>query len=238
MHNMPKVLIVDDEKNIRDILLFTFKNNCFDVFIAKNGQEAISLYKDQKPDLIILDINMPYLNGYDVCRKVRNIGNTPIIFLTVQDEETDKVVGLELGGDDYVTKPFSPKELLARARAILRRYSSNNDIGGDDSIFRKDNNVKALTRNKLYMDMESFKCTWDKNTVKLTKIEFNILWALLFRPTMVYTRDNLINTAYGVNVTVSYRTIDSHIKKIRDKFENYNIDIIETIYGVGYKINV
>ena len=228
-----KILIVDDEKNIRDVLTFALSHSGYSVIEANDGEKALDMFHSTKPNLVVLDVNLPKINGFDVCREIRNESDIPIIFLTVKEEEIDKILGLELGGDDFMTKPFSAKELVARVRAILRRSRS------DRSKFKKgdDGNIMNLQRGDLRLNRYQYSCGWKGKNIHLTKIEFEILWALLKRPEMVFSRDILIQVIYDTNISLSQRTIDSHIKKIRDKFLPYHCNPIETLHGFGYRLS-
>ena len=228
-----KILIVDDDPSIRDVIKFTLDKAGFDVTEATNGAEALSLFKSKSPDLMVLDILMPEMDGTDVCREIRKISNIPIIFLTSLDEEADRIIGLELGGDDYITKPFSPRELLARVKAVLRRLqplTENIAVGLD---------VKKV-HGSLSLDLVSFEVTWRSLKVPLTAMEFQLLQALFDHPNKVYSRDELMEKAYEDNTVVTDRTIDSHIRRIRKKFTEKTgdplSDPIETVHGFGYRL--
>ena len=228
-----KILIVDDDPSIRDVIKFTLDKAGFDVIEATNGAEALSLYKSKSPDLMVLDILMPEMDGTDVCREIRKISNTPIIFLTSLDEEADRIIGLELGGDDYITKPFSPRELLARVKAVLRRLQplTENKAGGAD--------IKKV-HGALSLDLVCFEVTWRSLKIPLTAMEFQLLQALFDHPNKVYSRDELMEKAYEDNTVVTDRTIDSHIRRIRKKFTEKTgdplSDPIETVHGFGYRL--
>ena len=226
---MNNILIVDDDPHIRDVLRFALTKEGFKVTEAENGVEALKVFKTANPDLLILDIMMPEMDGTDVCREIRKQSNTPIIFLTSKDDEVDRIVGLELGGDDYVTKPFSPRELVARTRAVLRRAQSAHQVDGAD-------HSETLENGKLMMDMDKFKVFWQTHEITLTVTEFGLLKTLLRRPGKVFTRDELMNSAYDFNNVVSDRTIDSHMRRVRSKLAQYGGNPIETVHGLGYKL--
>lgn len=225
---MNNILIVDDDPHIRDVLRFALTKEGFKVTEAENGVEALKVFKTANPDLLILDIMMPEMDGTDVCREIRKQSNTPIIFLTSKDDEVDRIIGLELGGDDYVTKPFSPRELVARTRAVLRRAQSAHQVDGADA--------ETLENGKLMMDMDKFKVFWQTHEITLTVTEFGLLKTLLRRPGKVFTRDELMNSAYDFNNVVSDRTIDSHMRRVRSKLAQYGGNPIETVHGLGYKL--
>jgi two-component system OmpR family response regulator len=224
-----RILIVDDEGHIREVIRVALKKAGMDVIEARDGKEALSRFAADKPDLIVLDIGMPEFDGLDVCREVRKNSDVPILFLSARDEEIDRILGLEIGGDDYVTKPFSPRELVARVNVILRRLSPRN---GDAKA-----GPAALSQGGLLINPEQHVASFSGTPLKLTAIEFGILRAFLTRPTSVFNREQLMRAAYQLNIQVSDRTIDSHIRNIRAKFAAQNCDsVIETIHGVGFKL--
>ena len=224
-----RILIVDDEGHIREVIRVALKKAGMDVIEARDGKEALSRFAADKPDLIVLDIGMPEFDGLDVCREVRKTSDVPILFLSARDEEIDRVLGLEIGGDDYVTKPFSPRELVARVNVILRRLTPRN---GEAKI-----GPTALAQGGLLIDPEQHVASFAGTPLKLTAIEFGILRAFLTRPTSVFNREQLMRAAYQLNIQVSDRTIDSHIRNIRAKLAAQNCEnVIETIHGVGFKL--
>jgi two-component system OmpR family response regulator len=224
-----RILIVDDEGHIREVIRVALKKAGMDVIEARDGKEALSRFAADQPDLIVLDIGMPEFDGLDVCREVRRSSDVPILFLSARDEEIDRILGLEIGGDDYVTKPFSPRELVARVNVILRRLSPRN---GDAKA-----GPAALSQGGLLINPEQHVASFSGTPLKLTAIEFGILRAFLTRPTSVFNREQLMRAAYQLNIQVSDRTIDSHIRNIRAKFAAQNCDsVIETIHGVGFKL--
>ncbi|WP_431201117.1 response regulator [Bradyrhizobium betae] len=224
-----RILIVDDEGHIREVIRVALKKAGMDVIEARDGKEALVRFAADRPDLIVLDIGMPEFDGLDVCREVRRNSDVPILFLSARDEEIDRILGLEIGGDDYVTKPFSPRELVARVNVILRRLSPRN---GDATA-----GPAALSQGGLLIDPDQHVATFAGTPLKLTAIEFGILRAFLTRPTSVFNREQLMRAAYQLNIQVSDRTIDSHIRNIRAKLAALNCEnVIETIHGVGFKL--
>ncbi|MFK4510607.1 response regulator transcription factor [Bradyrhizobium daqingense] len=224
-----RILIVDDEGHIREVIRVALKKAGMDVIEARDGKEALARFAADKPDLIVLDIGMPEFDGLDVCREIRKGSDVPILFLSARDEEIDRILGLEIGGDDYVTKPFSPRELVARVNVILRRLSPRN---GEIKT-----GPGALMQGGLLIDPEQHVATFAGTPLKLTAIEFGILRAFLTRPTSVFNREQLMRAAYQLNIQVSDRTIDSHIRNIRAKLAAQNCEtVIETIHGVGFKL--
>ncbi|UWU93805.1 response regulator transcription factor [Bradyrhizobium sp. CB1015] len=224
-----RILIVDDEGHIREVIRVALKKAGMDVIEARDGKEALLRFAADKPDLIVLDIGMPEFDGLDVCREIRKGSDVPILFLSARDEEIDRILGLEIGGDDYVTKPFSPRELVARVNVILRRLIPRN---GEAKA-----GPTALTQGGLLIDPEQHVATFAGTPLKLTAIEFGILRAFLTRPTSVFNREQLMRAAYQLSIQVSDRTIDSHIRNIRAKLAALACDnVIETIHGVGFKL--
>ncbi|MDH6261084.1 response regulator transcription factor [Bradyrhizobium sp. BR13661] len=224
-----RILIVDDEGHIREVIRVALKKAGMDVVEARDGREALVRFAADRPDLIVLDIGMPEFDGLDVCREIRKSSDVPILFLSARDEEIDRILGLEIGGDDYVTKPFSPRELVARVNVILRRLSPRN---GEAKA-----GPGALSQGGLLIDPEQHVASFSGTPLKLTAIEFGILRAFLTRPTSVFHREQLMRAAYQLNIQVSDRTIDSHIRNIRAKLAALACDnVIETIHGVGFKL--
>ncbi|MHB0771694.1 response regulator transcription factor [Bradyrhizobium sp. 5.13L] len=225
-----RILIVDDEGHIREVIRVALKKAGMDVIEARDGKEALARFAADRPDLIVLDIGMPEFDGLEVCREVRKSSDVPILFLSARDEEIDRILGLEIGGDDYVTKPFSPRELVARVNVILRRLGPRNGeikAGGP----------ATLTQGRLLIDPEQHVASFAGTPLKLTAIEFGILRAFLTRPTSVFNREQLMRAAYQLNIQVSDRTIDSHIRNIRAKLAALNCgNVVETIHGVGFKL--
>jgi len=222
---MIKILIVEDEKEIREVVKEYLKREGYVVIEAENGVEAVIKYHDEKPNLVILDLNLPDISGEKVCESIRESNDTPIIMLTAKINENDKLNGLEIGADDYITKPFSPKELVMRVKVILRR------------VIKKNNNTDQIEFGVIKIDEKAYTVTKDDKEINLTPIEFKILLALSKNPERTFTREQLISFALGYEYEGLDRTIDSHIKNLRQKIE---IDPsspkhIKTVFGVGYK---
>ncbi|WP_269581358.1 response regulator transcription factor [Roseibium sp. Sym1] len=223
------ILVVDDDPHIRDVICFALQKASYRYEVAVNGKEALDKAVLFNPALIVLDIGLPEMDGLDVCRHLRRISEVPILFLSARDDEIDRIVGLELGADDYVTKPFSPRELIARVGAILKRY------GGSASGEPEADPV--LQHGELSLDKAQRRVMAGAAPVSLTAIEFDILAALLARPKIVFTRDQILQQAYRDNIHVSDRTIDSHIRNIRAKLGGAGCaDAIETVHGVGFRL--
>ncbi|KQT15830.1 MULTISPECIES: response regulator transcription factor [Bradyrhizobium] len=224
-----RILIVDDEIHIREVIRVALKKAGMDVIEARDGKEALARFAADRPDVIVLDIGLPEFDGLDVCREIRKTSDVPILFLSARDEEIDRILGLEIGGDDYVTKPFSPRELVARINVILRRLSPRNGEAKSGPA--------ALVQGGLLIDPEQHVASFAGTPLKLTAIEFGILRAFLTRPTSVFNREQLMRAAYQLNIQVSDRTIDSHIRNIRAKLAALACEnVIETIHGVGFKL--
>lgn len=226
---MQNILVVDDDASIREVVCFALRKAGFNTVAAENGEQALAKFASERPALIVLDILMPELDGTEVCKRVRASAtgrNTPIVFLSSKDDEVDRIVGLELGGDDYIAKPFSPRELVARVRAILRRAAPTPEV--------KD--APRLQHGRLGLDAEQYKAFWDEQELVLTLTEFGILRTLLTRPGKVCRREHLMDNAYELHKIVSDRTIDSHVRRVRAKFAALGVDPIETVHGIGYKL--
>ncbi len=226
MPNPQTILIVDDEPHIREVVVFALEKAGYTTVEAADGEQALDLAEKHAPDLVVLDIMLPDIEGTEICRRIRTTSQVPILFLSSKNDEIDRVLGLELGGDDYVTKPFSPRELVARVKAILRRAEPP-AAGTDD---------EPLRHNLLQLDLERCQAVWDGRTVTLTATEFGILRALLGRPGKVYSRSELMERAYEGAAVVSERTLDSHVRRVREKFREVGGDPIETVHGFGYKL--
>ena len=221
------ILVVDDDGHIREVVQFALAKAGFEVVQASDGQQALESFRRSIPDLLILDITMPEIDGLAVCREIRKTSDLPILFLSSRADEIDRVVGLEIGGDDYVTKPFSPRELVARVQIILKRTQQKPAALTD----------KKLSHGLLMLDIEGHICFCKDRRVPLTATEFAILKTLCGRPGRVYSRDELMNEAYKDNLTVSDRTIDSHIRHIRSKVTEAGChSVIETVHSIGYKL--
>lgn len=225
---MNRILVVDDDPHIREVVQFALDKEGFTTTEARDGAEALDRFAADKPDLMVLDITMPELDGTEVCRRIRQNDKTPIIFLSSRDDEIDRVLGLELGGDDYITKPFSPRELVARVKAVLRRL--------DDVQEPRDEGTATMQHGRLSLNLDDFTGQWEEQQVVLTLTEFGILRTLMQRPGKVYSRDDLMNNAYELSRIVSDRTIDSHVRRVRKKFADIGADPVETVHGIGYKL--
>jgi len=228
---MPTILIVDDDPHIREVIRFALQKAGFATLEAENGAQALARFQEANPDLVVLDIVMPELDGTEVCKALRRISTVPIVFLSSRDDEVDRILGLELGGDDYVTKPFSPRELTARVRAILRRGKSETP----DPVAASEHRIE---HGRLRLDLDRYAAFWQDQEVVLTLTEFGILRTLLGHPGKVFNRDQLMDGSYQDYRVVSDRTIDSHVRRVRAKFKAVGADPIETLHGIGYRLGI
>jgi two-component system OmpR family response regulator len=223
-----RILIVDDDPHIREVLSFALGKAGMETAEAGDGEAALAEVERGRPDLVVLDINMPRMDGLEVCRRLRSAGDVPILFLSSRDDEIDRVVGLELGADDYVVKPFSPREVVARVGAILKR-------GGRP--FAEAGAKAPVAHNRLRLDPEAWEAFWDGAEVAVTVTEFQLLLLLASLPSKVFSRDNIIDRLHGPGFAITDRTIDSHIRNLRHKFAAVGgTDLIETRAGIGYRI--
>ncbi len=226
---MNKILVVDDDPHIVDVIGFALEKAGHHATSAKDGAEAIKAFHAQSPDLIILDVGLPEMDGLEVCRQLRKTSEVPILFLSARDEEIDRILGLEIGGDDYVTKPFSPRELVARIGVILKRTNNAASFPPADTM--------QLGKGELSLDAEHHSAKFGAHTLSLTALEFAILQTLLSRPRMAFSREQILNAAYPDNLHVSDRTIDSHIRNIRAKLKKVGCDnVVETVHGIGFRL--
>jgi two-component system OmpR family response regulator len=227
---MPRtILIADDDPHIRQLLIFALGKAGLDAIEAEDGEAALAVAAAQRPDLVVLDINMPRMDGLEVCRRLRAEGNLPILFLSSRDDEIDRVLGIELGADDYVVKPFSPREVVARVMAILRRTQARPPL--------IDHVGPALRQGQLTVDVEGWQASWAGSAVALTVTEFSILRTLAAMPGKVFSRDAIIDRLHGPGFAITDRTIDSHVRNLRVKFaEAGGSDLVETRPGIGYRL--
>jgi len=221
-----KVLVVDDEKNICELLRLYLEKEGFEVIIAHDGEKAVAVAKEQSPALVLLDIMMPNMDGWDTCREIRSFSNIPIIMLTAKGETFDKVLGLELGADDYIVKPFDTKEVIARIKAVLRRSADASDEG-------------EINYDKLSVNIVRYELKVDDAKVDTPPKELELLYHLAKTPNRVYTRDQLLDEVWGFEYFGDSRTVDVHIKRLREKLEGVSDKWeLKTVWGVGYKFEV
>jgi DNA-binding response OmpR family regulator len=223
---MKTVLLVDDEKRMLDLLDLYISPHGYKCIKKQSGKDAITFLENERVDLIILDIMMPDMDGWETCKKIREISDVPIIMLTARDDKDEVVKGLKIGADDYVTKPFNEEELLARMTAVMRRANSDKD--------------EILKFRGLVLDADAYEFTFKKQRISLTPKEFSLLELFISNPNKVFTRDHLLTTIWNFNSDVEDRTIDSHIRNVREKLRHvgFPVDVhLKTVWGVGYKWN-
>lgn len=222
------ILIVDDEKRVIDLLSLYLTREGYEVITAADGEEALRQAAAQKPALVILDLMLPKIDGLEVCRRLRQTSSIPIIMLTARDDDLDKILGLEMGADDYVTKPFNPREIVARVRAVLRRLSP------------QESNTRIIKLPYLEINLSEYKVQVDGKEVPFTPKEIELLWTLASQPGRVFTRDQLLEQVWGYDYVGDTRTVDTHIKRLRHKLApqpHYPWEI-KTVWGVGYKMEL
>ena len=232
LYHMAKIALVDDDRNILTSVKMTLEGEGFEIDTYSDGQSALEAFYRKQPDIVVLDIKMPRMDGMDLLQKMRPKISSPVIFLTSKDDEIDEVLGLRMGADDYIKKPFSQRLLVARIRALLRRQAQFSD-----SLVVGEKGRHLLERGALTMDPMRHAVTWKDSEISLTVTEFVLLQALAQRPGFVKSRDQLMDVAYDDQIYVDDRTIDSHIKRLRKKMRavDSQFSCIETLYGIGYR---
>ncbi|MCX7921275.1 MAG: response regulator transcription factor [Clostridia bacterium] len=227
MYVKPKVLIIDDDVNICELIRLYMEKEGYEVLTAYNGIKAIEVFKEAAPNIVILDIMLPGIDGWQVCREIRKVSTIPIIMLTAKGETFDKVLGLELGADDYMVKPFEPKELVARVKAVLRRYE------------HKEVDVQEIVYPNLIINKTNYTVRINSKDLELPPKELELLFFLASNPNKVFTREQLLEHVWGFDFYGDSRTVDVHIKRLREKIEIENqIWQLKTVWGVGYKFEV
>ena len=228
MMSAGKILVVDDDQNICELLRLYIEKEGFEVRIANDGRKALEIFEEQNPDLIMLDIMLPELDGWQVCREIRKKSQCPIIMLTAKGEVFDKVLGLELGADDYVVKPFETKEVVARIKAVLRRYGSN-----------AEEQVKEVRYDKLSINLTNFELKVVGVAIDKPPKEMELIYHLASNPNRVFTRDQLLDEVWGFDYYGDSRTVDVHVKRLREKLEGVSDKwALKTVWGVGYKFEL
>ena len=221
---MKSILVVDDDPHILEVIQFALTQAGYEVIAASDGKTALSLFAQCNPDLVLLDVLMPELDGLSVCREIRQNSAVPILILSSRDEEVDRIMGLDIGADDYLGKPFSPRELVARIQAHLRRED------------RRTPNSTQVASHGYLIDSETMSASYLNHTLNLTQTEFYLLHTFVGRPDKVFSRDDLMQQAYQVHKVVSHRTIDSHIRRLREKLTRIGAPGIETVYAIGFRL--
>ena len=228
-----KILIVDDDNNIAELISLYLTKECFDTKIVNDGEEALSAFSSFAPNLILLDLMLPGMDGYQVCREIRQKSNVPIIMLSAKGEIFDKVLGLELGADDYMMKPFDSKELVARVKAVLRRYQAipKPEIPGEDK-------GKCVEYPGITINLTNYSVIVDGETVDMPPKELELLYFLAASPNQVFTREQLLDQIWGYEYIGDTRTVDVHIKRLREKIKDHSDWSLSTVWGIGYKFEV
>ncbi|NLB35910.1 MAG: response regulator transcription factor [Clostridiales bacterium] len=225
---MEKILVVDDDNNICELLRLYLEKEGYRVLIANDGASAVKLFQDNQPDLMLLDIMLPVLDGWQVCREIRKFSDKPIIMLTAKGETFDKILGLELGADDYVTKPFDAKEILARIKAVLRRSAGNSVDAAEE--------IKEVVYDKLVINLTNYEMRVNGVRVDTPPKELELIYHLASNPNRVYTRDKLLDEVWGFDYYGDSRTVDVHVKRLREKLEGVSEKwSLKTVWSVGYK---
>ena len=229
-----RILIVDDDENIAELISLYLVKECFDTEIAGNGEEAVAKFKAYEPDLILLDIMLPGMDGYDVCREIRKTSSVPIIMLSAKGEVFDKVLGLKIGADDYIVKPFDSNELVARVQAILRRTSGTDNQSKDE----QDKKEERIELDGLTVNLTGYSVTYNGKLIEMPPKELELLYFLASSPNQVFTREQLLDKIWGYDYIGDTRTVDVHVKRIREKIKDQANWSIATVWGIGYKFEV
>ncbi len=227
--NKQKILIVDDDENIAELISLYLNKECFDTKMVYNGEDALTAFDSYQPNLVLLDLMLPGIDGYQVCREIRSKSTTPIIMLSAKGEVFDKVLGLELGADDYIMKPFDSKEMVARIRAVLRRYQV-----AKPSVTPTDN-IKCVAYDNLEINLTNYSVTCDGRSIDMPPKELELLYFLASSPNQVFTREQLLDQIWGYEYIGDTRTVDVHIKRLREKIKDHPSWTLSTVWGIGYK---
>ena len=232
MVNRQKILIVDDDNNIAELISLYLTKECFETMIVNDGESAISAVDSFEPNLMLLDLMLPGIDGYQVCRQIRTKSNVPIIMLSAKGEVFDKVLGLELGADDYIIKPFDSKEMVARVKAVLRRYQPT------PMPAPADKNIKCVEYTDLTINLTNYSVVYMGQTIDMPPKELELLYFLAVSPNQVFTREQLLDNIWGYDYIGDTRTVDVHVKRIREKIKDCHEWSISTVWGIGYKFEV
>ena len=225
-----KILIVDDDENIAELISLYLTKECFDTMTASDGEAALTAVKTYMPDLILLDIMLPGIDGYEVLREIRKSSSLPVILLSAKGETFDKVLGLELGADDYIMKPFDSKEMVARVKAVLRRFTPEKTAPADDTLPKEFVSFPGLVINQT-----DYSVTYNGNRIEMPPKELELLYFLASHPNQVFTREQLLDHIWSYDYIGDTRTVDVHIKRLREKFKDHPDWDIKTVWGIGYK---
>lgn len=229
-----RILIVDDDENIAELISLYLVKECFDTEIAADGESALEKFKEYQPQLILLDIMLPGMDGYDVCREIRKSSNVPIIMLSAKGEVFDKVLGLKIGADDYMIKPFDSNELVARVQAVLRRVQQNEEVVSDQVEKLSD----CVKYDGLTVNLNSYSVIYNGTVIDMPPKEIELLYFLANSPNQVFTREQLLDQIWGYDYIGDTRTVDVHVKRIREKIKDGSNWSIATVWGIGYKFEV
>lgn len=230
-----RILIVDDDENIAELISLYLLKECFDTELAVNGEEALEKFESYQPNLILLDIMLPGMDGYDVCREIRKSSNVPIIMLSAKGEVFDKVLGLKIGADDYMVKPFDSNELVARVQAVLRRFGQLEDT---KNVVDKEEPGECVEYDGLTVNLTSYSVIYNGNMVEMPPKELELLYFLANKPNQVFTREQLLDKIWGYDYIGDTRTVDVHVKRVREKIKDGSNWSIATVWGIGYKFEV
>ncbi len=234
MATKQRILIVDDDENIADLISLYLTKECFDTKMVHDGESAIEAFINYEPNIILLDLMLPGIDGYEVCREIRKTSNVPIIMLSAKGETFDKVLGLELGADDYIMKPFDSKELVARVKAVLRRFNPKT-INANSRDMDLDQVGNYVTYPDLIVNQSNYSVTYKGDKVEMPPKELELLYFLASNPNQVFTREQLLDHIWGYEYIGDTRTVDVHIKRLREKINDHTQWSISTVWGIGYK---
>lgn len=232
MVSKQKILIVDDDENIAELISLYLTKECFETMIVHDGESALTAFEAFKPNLILLDLMLPGIDGYQVCREIRTSSSVPIIMLSAKGEVFDKVLGLELGADDYMEKPFDTKELVARVKAVLRRFKAGS-ANSEEAL-----NAKKVDYPDLSINLTNYSVTYKGKIVEMPPKELELLYFLASSPNQVFTREQLLDQIWGYEYIGDTRTVDVHIKRLREKISDHQSWRLSTVWGIGYKFEV
>lgn len=236
--NKKKILIVDDDENIAELISLYLNKECYDTEIASDGEAALQIFQEFNPNLILLDVMLPGIDGYQVCTEIRKVSNIPIIMLSAKGEVFDKVLGLKIGADDYIVKPFDSNELVARVGALLRRCSVNEEAQPSTNTIHADHIGTFVEYDNLVINISNYTVTFEGRNLEMPPKELELLYFLASRPNQVFTREQLLDKLWGYEYVGDTRTVDVHIKRLREKLsDKYNWSIF-TVWGIGYKFEV
>lgn len=230
-----KILIVDDDNNIAELISLYLVKECFDTMIVNDGEDAVAQFKEYKPNLILLDLMLPGIDGYEVCREIRKTSSVPIIMLSAKGEIFDKVLGLELGADDYMIKPFDSKELVARVKAVLRRF--HQPVSAAEPVSNAQTGEYVEYEN-LVINQSNYSVVYNNQTIEMPPKELELFYFLASHPNQVFTREQLLDHIWGYEYIGDTRTVDVHIKRLREKIKNHTSWGLTTVWGIGYKFEV